>query len=345
MTSFFDLKRQDGIDKKRVFFPSRKYAVRDLSEAIDEIPGYAAYNAPDLNDRSDVDLFRDTFEKYVSEYKPHIVVWEGFFAPFVPRIALNLFMQKMKEKYNFKLVYWSTEDVVHYNSLCRDRGVISDVVLTTSRSYVDKYRKELGKDCREFLFSANTNNFKPLPVEGRYISEISYVGNNYNERSEGIDLMIKPLIAGGYNFKIYGKWWLSEGTVKKRQSIITPPTWVGQVPRREVPNVFNSSQINICLQNNKVFDDETHTTFKPFEVLACGAFLIAQESRALKNIFGDKIVMVNSRDEFLSKVDYYIEHHNERKAVAEEGRNFVLANHTAKHRAIQITEMFRELNW
>jgi spore maturation protein CgeB len=71
-----------------------------------------------------------------------------------------------------------------------------------------------------------------------------------------------------------------------------------------------------------------------FEALACGAFVLCDRQRDVLALFrdGEHLASFSDVDDLAAKVRYYLEHPEERQAIARKGREEVLAHHTYSHR-------------
>src|SRR5205814_10560386 len=69
-----------------------------------------------------------------------------------------------------------------------------------------------------------------------------------------------------------------------------------------------------------------------FEALACGSLLVTDDlaGHGLERLFtaGQHLVVYEDFEELLEKVNYYLEHEDERERIAATGMREVVANHT-----------------
>ena len=77
-----------------------------------------------------------------------------------------------------------------------------------------------------------------------------------------------------------------------------------------------------------------------FEVPGCGGFLITGPAENLEEYYrdGEEVVIFRSQEELIDKARYYLEHEEERAAVAQAGCRRTLAEHTYVHRFAEIFE-------
>lgn len=71
-----------------------------------------------------------------------------------------------------------------------------------------------------------------------------------------------------------------------------------------------------------------------FEATATGSFLITQRVPGIEDLYedGKEIALYDTTDEAMEKIKYYLEHDEEREAIAKAGMEKTLKNNTYKHR-------------
>lgn len=110
--------------------------------------------------------------------------------------------------------------------------------------------------------------------------------------------------------------------------------YTGQTPqyREELPHVYYHTKINV-----NVFHAQCVNSANPrvYDVLAAGGFLLTEYKPILEEEFtlNEHLVCYRSFDELREKTEYYLEHGDEREAIARAGQKFALENCTYQHRA------------
>jgi len=84
---------------------------------------------------------------------------------------------------------------------------------------------------------------------------------------------------------------------------------------------------------------------RTFEVLACGGFYLVERKRDLESLFQDRthLVMFDSAAQAVELARRYLREPEERRQIARQGREFVLAHHTYDHRAREMLTVVRRL--
>lgn len=101
------------------------------------------------------------------------------------------------------------------------------------------------------------------------------------------------------------------------------------------PIVYNQSKINLNITMRNITSGIPQ---RVFDVLGCGGFLITNYQPEIAEMFEDGVdlVMYSSVPDLLDKIAYYLEHEDERKAIALNGYNKVMAEHTCEKRLEQM---------
>ena len=73
---------------------------------------------------------------------------------------------------------------------------------------------------------------------------------------------------------------------------------------------------------------------RAFDIMGAGGFLLSNYQEGFLEYFvpGEDFVYYESKEDLLAKVEYYLSHDEERKAIARNGHEKVAASHTYRHR-------------
>jgi spore maturation protein CgeB len=166
-----------------------------------------------------------------------------------------------------------------------------------------------------------------------YGSDVSFAGAAYPNRIATFESLVdKPL-------KLWGLYWESSQLLKpfvqkNGQAFSTD----------EMVKIFCASKISLNLHSSMQATgiDSQGDFFNPrlFELAACGAFQLTDQRPGLEEIFniGSEIVTFRDTAHLRQAIDYYLQHEDERRMIAERARNRVLRDHTYDQR---FTEMLK----
>jgi spore maturation protein CgeB len=106
---------------------------------------------------------------------------------------------------------------------------------------------------------------------------------------------------------------------------------------RELTLIYNASSINLDI--NRIYQKDI-VTMRVFDVLACGAFLLADHSDDLEELFDveTEVVAYHSIEELPKLVEHFLLNHQEREQVATAGCQRVLRDHTMQKRIQQMLQ-------
>ena len=187
--------------------------------------------------------------------------------------------------------------------------------------------------CEKVLYlplAAAPEFHRPLdltPVErSQFGSDVSFLGAGYpNRRRAFLQLL-------NYDLRIWGTEWEGEpalaGRVQRSGARISP---------EDAVKIFNASAVNLNLHSSvRASEAVPRGDFlnpRTFELAACGAFQLVDERELMDELFapGELETFVNI-GELKDKIDHFLAHPEERRAVAARSRERVLRDHTYERR-------------
>lgn len=105
----------------------------------------------------------------------------------------------------------------------------------------------------------------------------------------------------------------------------------------ELVRAMARAKIVLNLHAEECLDTETRV----FETLGCGAFLLTERLSAENPFTNGELVQCSGFDDLRRKAAYYLQHADERRAIAARGREEAVDRHTYTHRAQQISEVMQ----
>lgn len=106
------------------------------------------------------------------------------------------------------------------------------------------------------------------------------------------------------------------------------------------PYVYKSSAVNLNITLRSILNG---IPLRAFEIMGAGGFLLTNYQTDFMNFFtpDEDFVFFESKADMLDKIDYYLKHEEERKAIAQNGLRKVASGHTFVHRAEEIIGCIR----
>ncbi|MCR4584438.1 MAG: glycosyltransferase [Lachnospiraceae bacterium] len=108
----------------------------------------------------------------------------------------------------------------------------------------------------------------------------------------------------------------------------------------EMPLVFNGSRINLNITLRSI---QSGLSLRNFDICGCGGFLMTNYQEELPELYepGVEAEYFSSTEELLDKCAYYLDHEEDRAAIAKRGYERTVSSHSYD---IRIAEMIRLIN-
>jgi spore maturation protein CgeB len=228
-------------------------------------------------------------------------------------------------------VLWFVEDYMRFRTW-KVLAPYYDFIFTIQRGDCISAIKAAG--CQEVHYlptAADPNVHMPLKLSEeerqRWGSEVSFVGAGYHNRQQTFAAL------ANLPFKIWGTEWPEcrpfDRLVQEKGRRLAPEEYV---------KIFNASKVNLNLHSSTERDGvEPGGDFinpRTFELAACGVFQLVDTRTLLPELLtpGRDLVTFENTEELKTKIDYYLQHDEERERIARQSRETVLQRHTYQHR-------------
>ena len=207
------------------------------------------------------------------------------------------------------------------------------------------YRKRLGMTRVWTLHEgADTTVFRPL-TDVPNQQDVVWVGNwGDNERSEEIrEFLLQPAATmPERSFTIYGVRYPTEAQSTLYDADVR---YAGYLANLNASAVYASSRLTVHVPRQQYAKQMVGIpTIRVFEALACGIPLVSAPWRDAEGLFREGDMMfVRSGEEMRCAMKQLLERPEEAEAQAERGLETVLARHTCRHRAEELTAICEEV--
>ena len=157
--------------------------------------------------------------------------------------------------------------------------------------------------------------------------DVSFVGAGYYNRRRLFEGLVD------LDFRIWGNEW---GSCPALRAFLQRDG--ARVDTDDIVKIFNASRININLHSSSYHEgvnpDGDFVNPRTFEIAACGGFQLVDRRSGLPGFFriGEEVACFDSLDDLRAKIARYLADPEERKAIAERGRQRVLRDHTYERR-------------
>lgn len=168
--------------------------------------------------------------------------------------------------------------------------------------------------------------------KARYGAKISFLGAGYPNRRKAF----APLASR--DFKIWGTDWEGEEALVEN---------IQEDGRRISPEdavkIYNATEVNLNLHssisNDNIVGNGDFVNPRTFELAGMGAFQLVDRRSLLPELFGeDDLAVFENQGDMYAKIDYYLEHPEERAAYAKRAQKRALLEHTYEKRMITLLD-------
>ena len=230
-------------------------------------------------------------------------------------------------------VNWFADDHWRFDIFTRHYAASFDLPVTTDPDSVPKYRSAGIENVHLSQWACNRYAYRR--VDGPLEHGVTFIGQPHGDRRAAIE----RLRAAGIDVECWGHGWPG-----------------GKLDHDGMVRVFSTSTINLNLSNSGEPPNTLRVRIgrllgrgpqgpKPaqikgrnFEVPGCGGFLLTERVPHLERYFelDGEVAVYDGDAELADRIRYWLDHPDERAAVAEAGHRRVLAEHTYDHRFAEI---------
>ena len=233
-------------------------------------------------------------------------------------------------------------------------GLLGDIFfiqLEQEDKRMEGFKEETGKDFVTIPLAADkTLIFNEY--DKKFEGDISYIGTNLPQKRKFFKEQLFPL-GKKYELKLYGQDWTSKdkllGWIQKfGQYFNINFLKKVQSPKLDLNDerkIYSSSKI--CVNIHEDYQKEFGGDFneRTYKIPLCKGFEITDDVASIRKYFedGKEIVIAKDKEDWFKKIDYYMNHPEERKKIAEAGYKKVLKSHTYNNRAEQFIALYNKV--
>ncbi|MDA8235170.1 MAG: glycosyltransferase [Clostridia bacterium] len=290
------------------------------------------------------EIREDSLTRALKDFRPDLVFTVGW-GRLHGKDNLKTLRKVLKAHGAFH-AYWTVEDIDNIEtwSIPYVKRTEPDLVFTINGSCLHRYQ-EMGIPAAFLDFGCNPVIHHNKEPQKEYSADIAMVAHTWefwiNYRAVSMNMLLRPLLNKGYDLAVWGKGWRQ---VPEEVDFRVPEKFLrGSMAWEETAKVFSSAKIVLAPQNEYRFT--TQVAMRTFEIMGSQGFMISPRTTALEKMFtnGKHLMLVDTPEQTLEVVKYYLKHPEEREAIAKEGQAEVYRNHTYIHRAKQVVEVVKSL--
>ena len=276
-----------------------------------------------FEDYSKKDLQKAIIDK-AKEFQPDII----FFI--LQKDQIEIETLKELRKNSFFIVNWFGDDQWRFDNFSKNYALYFDVVITTDKFSVDKYKNIGQKNVIRSQWASLDSDIEYKNIKYKY--DVSFIGGINPFRKWFVEQLEKK----GIKVACFGSGWKN-----------------GRVTYEEMEQIFVTSKINLNISNSTQYDiryllsnprhilstirgikNRSQTKARIFEIPVQGGFELTEYVPSLEDYFdvGKEIVCYKDIDECELLIRYYLKHDDEREKIKIKGIKKARLNHTYKHR-------------
>ena len=206
-----------------------------------------------------------------------------------------------------------------------------DAVASASKRFVDEYVFGNGYKGQYIPQYTNKERFKEASSEADKQFEVLFVGSDHT--GKGRKSVDYALMANA-NLSVFGKFWdksLGRDVLKG-----------SYIDNDELYKYYGNAKI-VLNDHRKDMAYWGFVSNRIYDVSASGGFVFTDYVKEIEVEYGDSIVMYKNKEEFKEKLEYYLEHEDERKTLARKAQKITLEKFTNEVAAKKFVEIFKNI--
>lgn len=271
---------------------------------------------------------------YIAGLTPDLVLVLNGIHAFPPEQAQAL------KQYGVKTAVWFADDP-YFTDVSSQIAPLYDYVFTHEMGCVPFYQGLGCPNVHYLPLAASRKVFYPQPVGSEYRTDICFIGTGFWNRIAFFDQISRYLT--GKKVMISGGLWTRLKAYPRLKHRIT----LAGTPFEQTAAYYSGAKIVVNL--HRAAEDSQHNKNsrrlpalsvnpRTFEMAACGTLQLTDIRQDLNEFYipGSEIETYTSAQEWIEKVEYYLNHEDRRREVALRGLHRTMKEHTYRHRLIQL---------
>ena len=241
--------------------------------------------------------------KMAKVHRPDYVLWPASMYEILEETFVTL------QNLGCKTIGWFFDDEVRFLNYSKWWLPYFDFVMTGSKEAVPQYKRN-AVNAIYVPIACNPESYYFVKDSVSY--EVSFVGRLIGNRKS----LLRSIEEGGIEVAKFG--------LDAR----------AEVSFERLIKIFSNSRINLNFTGSYSNCDNKQLKARIFEVPMCGGFLLTEYVQGIEEFFeiDKEVVCFVTVNEAIEKINYYLKHENERKAIAQAGWKRVLKDHTWEKR-------------
>jgi spore maturation protein CgeB len=215
---------------------------------------------------------------------------------------------------------------------------------------MERFERETGKPYHVIPNAANPALHFPVDPVPRYRYDIVYLGANLRKKRWFVQNVLRPLTKA-YRVGVFGPGWDVRDHVQRLGSKVCRMAgafavagWIDRariaVPADAERALYSSAKVSLNFHEREDDGSQPHyiVNQRTFKIPACGGFQVCDAVPAIRRYFAeDELITAGlDRDEWMTKIEYFLRHDGERTAIQAKGALRAQGEHMSTNRVRQV---------
>lgn len=300
------------------FYASYQQWYKPMSNIFKKFVSFDPQKTMDLHGQEKMNqMFLETIEKEQPDY---ILLWI-MRSEFFPETLLKIREVSPKSV----IISSNYDDDAQFYDLFRHYSPFFDYILIGEADFVPIYKADGIKNVFKFM-GVSMQQFRFLNLPKKY--DVSFTGMPKYNRHE----YVKYLKDNNIKISLSGHGWKNYPDLGD--------IYTGAPDAEEFVKIMNQSKIVLCFSRNVL--GVPHFNPRLYEVGSTKSFSLVEEFDGYLKFLkkGKEIIMFTTKEDLLEKINYYLEHEEEREKIATAAYNKILKNYSAE---VELEKFFIEV--
>jgi GT2 family glycosyltransferase len=204
-----------------------------------------------------------------------------------------------------------------------------DLVFVASHSFASWIEEQVRVPVKPLHQATDPARFRAEPTGPRH--ELLFVGNSRRVRRH----ILEDVLPTEHELAVYGTGWSPD--------LLDPRYLAGELVPNDQLGAYYASAAIVLSDHWPDMQAEGFMSNRLYDAAAAGAFVISDEVDGLESEFDGGIVAYHDADHLRMLIDHYLDHPDERRALAERARRAVLERHTFDNRVRELVDAIEPL--
>ncbi len=229
------------------------------------------------------------------------------------------------------LIFWAISHPADIDPMELNQA---DHVFFASELMKSKFEAKLSVPCGVLLQCTDPEvmsvSEKDTAKAPKHSPELLFVGNSRHI----FRTILKDILPTNHELHVYGRHW--EDFPEVKEHVVAE-----YIPNDEVAKAYHDAAILL----NDHWDDMREygiISNRIFDALTAEAFVISDDVPGIQEAFEGTVITYNDREDLARKADYYLQHLDERDALAKKGKELISKKHTFDARALDLMRIIEK---